>query len=98
MDPDSIVWVTVTKEGDKMTETVTVNKSVEVRSVDEDNVPDNTLIIINGVKQADNKAFTTLDPDQIESIEVIKDKTKMKIYTDKDCEGVIVIQTKSGKK
>jgi hypothetical protein len=40
----------------------------------------------------------TVDPADIESIDVIKDKEMMKKYTDKDYEGVIIMKTKANKK
>lgn len=96
--PDSLVWVEVSKNGDKVIQTVTVEKHVEIRKDSGDELPDNTLIIIDGVKQTDKEAFSKLDPDQIERVDVIKDKDQMKKYTDKTYDGVIVIQTRKAKK
>jgi hypothetical protein len=57
-----------------------------------------TLVIIDGVKHLEKNALAGLDPDQIVSIDVIKDKNKMKKYTSKDFQGVIVVVTKKGNK
>ncbi len=57
----------------------------------------NTLIIIDGVKHMEKDAISSVDPDMIERVDVIKDKKMMKKYTDKDYEGVIIITTKSKK-
>jgi hypothetical protein len=97
-DPQSDIWVVTHKDGDKTVQTVTVEKHIEIRKESGDDVPDNTLIIIDGVKQTDRNAFSELDPDQIVSVDVIKDKTLMKKYTDKAYDGVIVIQTKKASK
>lgn len=58
----------------------------------------NTLVIIDGVKHPEKDAFLSVDPDKIQSVDVIKDKKMMKKYTDKDYEGVIIITTKAAKK
>ncbi len=97
-NPASLEWVEVSKDGDKRIESITVEKHVEIRKEDGDELPDNTLIIIDGVKQTDKEAFSKLDPDQIERVDVIKDKDQMKKYTDKTYDGVIVIQTRKAKK
>jgi hypothetical protein len=97
-NPDSLVWVEVSKNGDKVTKTITVEKNVEIRKEGGVDLPDNILIIIDGVKQSDKDAFSKVDPDQIESVDVIKDKDKMKPYTDKTYDGVIVIHTKKANK
>jgi hypothetical protein len=96
--PASLEWVEVSKNGDKVIESITVEKHVEIRKEDGDELPDNTLIIIDGVKQNDKEAFSKLDPDEIERVDVIKDKDQMKKYTDKTYDGVIVIQTRKAKK
>ncbi len=58
----------------------------------------NVLFIIDGVEHRENNAMLTVDPADIESIDVIKDKEMMKKYTDKDYEGVIIMKTKANKK
>ena len=96
--PATLEWVEVSKNGDKIIESITVEKHVEILKEDGDELPDNTLIIIDGVKQTGKEAFSKLDPDQIERVDVIKDKDQMKKYTDKTYDGVIVIQTRKAKK
>ncbi len=78
-------------------EKVIVTKNINsVKSSDQ--VPSNTLVIIDGVKHPEKDAMISLDPDKIESVDVIRDKKMMKKYTDKDYEGVIIITTKDSKK
>jgi hypothetical protein len=74
-----------------ITKNINMNKSV-------DQAPSNTLVIIDGVKHTEKDALSSLDPDKIESVDVIKDKKMMKKYTDKDYEGVIIVTTKAAKK
>lgn len=62
-----------------------------------DDAPSNTLVIIDGVQYTEKNAMANLDPDDIIEMSVIKDKTKIKKYTDKDYDGVILITTKKGK-
>lgn len=57
----------------------------------------NILYIIDGVEQSDNDALLKTDPDEIQSIEVVRDDHAKK-YTEKEVDGVIIISTKSGKK
>ncbi len=54
------------------------------------------LYVINDeiVSQAE---FQKIDPSDIESLKVIKDKDKMLQYTSKDCEGVIMVTLKNDK-
>ena len=58
----------------------------------------NTLVIVDGVEQPNSNGLTEINPDQVERVDVIKDKTMMKKYTAKDYEGVIIITTKSASK
>jgi hypothetical protein len=53
------------------------------------------LFFIDG-KQVDQKAIKALSPDDIESIEVLKDKAAEKLYNAEN--GVIIIKTKKGEK
>jgi hypothetical protein len=63
-----------------------------------DETPSNTLVIIDGVQHTEKNPMAGLDPDDILEMSVVKDKTKMKEYTDKEYDGVILITTKSGKR
>jgi beta-lactamase regulating signal transducer with metallopeptidase domain len=78
-------------------EKVIITKTVTRGNVDDQELS-NTLVIIDGVKHPEKDAFLSVDPDKIESVNVIKDKKVMKKYTDKDYEGVIVVTTKAAKK
>jgi beta-lactamase regulating signal transducer with metallopeptidase domain len=80
---------------DKGEHVVVIRKSPGVNWTSSDD-PDNTLIIIDGEKQKDKHAWAMIDPDDIESISVIRDKKMMKAYTEEDYEGVIVITKKKG--
>jgi beta-lactamase regulating signal transducer with metallopeptidase domain len=96
--PDSLVWVEVSKNDYKVDENVTVEKHIEIRKDSGNKLPDKTLIIIDGVKQADKEAFSELDPNQIERVDVITDKDQIKKYTDKAYDSVIVISSKKARK
>jgi len=56
-------------------------------------VPDDVLYIING-RTVDKGEFEELDPDEIESISVLKGKEQVSKFTDEDYNGVIKIVTK----
>jgi len=58
----------------------------------------NVLFIIDGEEHLEKDAMLMIDPADIESIKVLKDKKMMKKYTDKDYEGVIIITSKAKKK
>jgi hypothetical protein len=98
VNSDSIVKVEVIRKGDKDVKIITVEKTVEIRNGDGEEADDNTLIIIDGVKQTDKATFSKLNPDKIQSVNVVKDKNEIKKYTDKDYDGVIIIQTRDMKK
>jgi hypothetical protein len=70
-------------------------KQVTVRVTDE-SIPSNTLVIVDGVQHTGKDALEGIDPDQIVSVEVNKDKKAIKKYTDKNYDGVIVVVTKKG--
>jgi len=53
----------------------------------------NTLIIIDGVTR-DNKTLQSIDPNAIESISILKDKSATALYGAKGDNGVIVVTTK----
>jgi|WetSurSiteA1Bulk_404760.scaffolds.fasta_scaffold00151_6 hypothetical protein len=69
------------------------SKDVQWETSDKE-IPSNTLVIVDGVEQKGKDPLAGLDPDQIVTVTVIKDKKSMKQYTDKDYEGVIVVTTK----
>lgn len=55
--------------------------------------PSDPLVIVDGVF----RSFTDVNPDDIESIQVMKDAASTAIYGARGANGVIVIKTKSGK-
>ncbi|WP_221391234.1 TonB-dependent receptor [Dyadobacter sp. NIV53] len=60
-------------------------------SLSGDNEP---LYVVDGFVGAD---FTTINPDDISSVEVLKDASATSIYGSRGANGVIIISTKSGK-
>ncbi len=91
---DSVTTVKVIKKGDH-NEVITVEKTVKIKRTGDQDL-DNTLFIIDGVKQTQNPLIE-IDPDQIESINVINDKSEMNKYTDKEYDGILIIKTKASK-
>ncbi|HLN19858.1 MAG TPA: M56 family metallopeptidase [Bacteroidales bacterium] len=67
--------------------------NIRIRSTGSDNTLENTLFIIDG-KDATREMVESLPPDKIESISVFRNKDQIKVYTEKDYDGVIVIATK----
>ncbi len=55
------------------------------------------LIILDGVKLADNSQLNTIKPNDIESVQVLKDQTAMDIYGPTAKGGVILVTSKSPK-
>ncbi len=96
-DPDSIEDVLVNTNV-MHKEKVIITKTIITSDNSTSEELSNTLIIIDGVEHREKNAISSVDPDMIESVDVIKDKKMMKKYTDKDYEGVIIITTKAKKK
>jgi hypothetical protein len=94
-DPDSLDVLVhtnaMTKEKVVITKNETIIKSGEAE-------PSHTLFIIDGVEHPEQSAFSSINPDKIEKVDVLDDKKMMKKYTDKDYERVIIIKTKAKKK
>lgn len=63
------------------------------KSIDQDSIP--PLILVDGVKV---KSISTLDPNDIESISVLKDRSATEVYGEEGANGVILITTKKIKK
>ncbi|MFD2284761.1 TonB family protein [Pedobacter petrophilus] len=57
----------------------------------------NGLLIIDGVKAVDNKALNTINPNDIESINVLKNNTAINLYGLKAKDGVLLVTTKKVK-
>jgi|GEM_PF-991245 len=89
---DSVVSSQVIRENNIIKIRI-ANKNDNAQNKEEDK-PSNTLIIIDGIKHIEKNAMMELDPDQIVSVEVIKNKNDIKKYTDKEYQGVIIIVTK----
>ncbi len=67
---------------------------IQVRSFSlNDNNGERPLFIIDG-KEIDESCINKLDPKEIESLEVLKDKSSLKIYGTKGQNGVILVTTK----
>jgi TonB-linked SusC/RagA family outer membrane protein len=62
-------------------------------SLSADNVP---LVVLDGIPY--NGSISDIDPDVIENISVLKDASSAAIYGSRGSNGVILIQTKKGKK
>lgn len=80
---------------DKPVNAITVNSKTSHTSVRSTNLDDtsNVLIILDG-KEVGNKTMKELDPNRIESINVLKDKSATDAYGDKGKNGVIIITSK----
>ncbi len=69
--------------------------TIRVRGMNSINGGNNALIVVDGLQGANLNA---LNPNDIESIEVLKDASATAIYGSRGANGVILITTKSGKK
>ncbi|AZA75043.1 vWA domain-containing protein [Chryseobacterium indoltheticum] len=69
------------------------SKPILIRGMSTLNASSNPLYVING-KISDSKAFSTLNPNTIESVSVLKDASATAIYGNRASNGVIVIKTK----
>jgi beta-lactamase regulating signal transducer with metallopeptidase domain len=96
VNPDSIENVLVNTNATHK-EIVTITKTIITPENSTSEELSNTLIIIDGVEHMEKNAIASVDPNMIERVDVIKDKTMMKKYTDKDYDGVIIITTKDKK-
>ncbi len=95
-DPDSLDVLVKTNVMHK--EKIIITKTIITPENSASEELSNTLIIIDGVEHMEKNAISSVDPNMIERVDVIKDKKMMKKYTDKDYEGVIIITTKAKKK
>ncbi|MGV3556575.1 SusC/RagA family TonB-linked outer membrane protein [Larkinella arboricola] len=57
----------------------------------------NPLYIIDGVPTTDPNIFQFMDPNSIESMQILKDASAASIYGSRASNGVIIVTTKSGK-
>ena len=103
INEDMIEHIETTIEHDSAGQKVIKKETVVIRHTNENQNSgkadlSNTLVIVDGVEQPNSNGLAEIDPDQIVSVDVIKDKTQMKKYTAKAYDGVIVITTKSANK
>ena len=71
------------------------NATIRVRGMNSINGGNNALIVIDGLQGG---SLTSLNPNDIESMEILKDASATAIYGSRGANGVILITTKSGKK
>lgn len=57
----------------------------------------NPLYIIDGVPTTDPNVFQFMDPNSVESVQVLKDASAASIYGSRASNGVIIVTTKTGK-
>lgn len=84
-----IMRIEATPGGEKVVR-IGPKKSYSEMSVDE-----RPLVVIDNVVQGSDFDFKTLNPDDIESISILKDRSAEAVYGDKGKNGVILLQTKS---
>ena len=71
------------------------NTTIRVRGMNSINGGNNALIVVDGLQGANLNA---LNPNDIESMEILKDASATAIYGSRGANGVILITTRSGKK
>lgn len=71
--------------------------SIKVRGASSITAGTNPLIVIDGFPITTSNTATLLNPEDIESIEVLKDASSAAIYGSRGANGVIVVTTKKGK-
>jgi TonB-linked SusC/RagA family outer membrane protein len=71
------------------------NTSIRIRGMNSIQGGNNALIVIDGLQGAN---LNTIDPNDIESMEILKDASATAIYGSRGSNGVILITTKGGKK
>ncbi|MBO9676098.1 MAG: TonB family protein [Sphingobacteriaceae bacterium] len=81
---------------DPVKETNTSNVQTD-RVIFKDGVNKDVLIILDGVKLANNNYLSTMNPNNIESVSVLKDQAAMNLYGPRAKDGVILITSKGAK-
>src|SRR6476620_4394745 len=71
------------------------NTTIRVRGMNSINGGNNALVVIDGLQGGN---LNSLNPNDIESIEILKDASATAIYGSRGANGVILITTKSGRK
>lgn len=69
------------------------SKQILIRGISSLNTNSQPLYVING-KISDSKSFSTLNPNTIESVSVLKDAAATSIYGSRASNGVVIIKTK----
>jgi TonB-linked SusC/RagA family outer membrane protein len=70
------------------------NTAIRIRGLNSINGGNNALIVIDGLQGGN---LTSLNPNDIESIEILKDASATAIYGSQGANGVVLITTKQGK-
>jgi len=71
------------------------NTTIRVRGMNSINGGNNALVVVDGLQGGN---LNSLNPNDIESIEILKDASATAIYGSRGANGVILITTKSGRK
>ncbi len=71
------------------------NATIRVRGMNSINGGNNALVVIDGLQGG---SLTSINPNDIESMEILKDASATAIYGSRGANGVILITTKNGKK
>ena len=71
--------------------------SIRIRGVRSLNASSDPLYVVDGVPLMSSSAIETLNPKDIESIDVLKDASATAIYGSRGANGVIIVTTKKGK-
>lgn len=71
--------------------------SVRVRGVRSVTASNNPLYVVDGIPLMSSSSIETLNPRDIESIDVLKDASATAIYGSRGANGVIIVTTKKGK-
>lgn len=81
---------------DSSNDSPTGGVTVRVRGISSINGSNSPLVVIDGVPYGDAGNLTAINPNIIESIEVLKDASATAIYGSRGANGVILITTKNG--
>ncbi|MGC9344712.1 MAG: SusC/RagA family TonB-linked outer membrane protein, partial [Bacteroidales bacterium] len=73
------------------------NSSIKIRGISSISNSTDPLFVIDGVLTDNKFAMNTLNPEDIESVSILKDASAAAIYGSRGANGVIVITTKRGK-
>lgn len=86
-------WKSTANDDSKHLEIVAINDNPQEKVKVKLSKPDNPLIFLDGQEVSDFD-MDSIDPKEIESVNVVKDKSKIEKYGDKAKDGVIFIKTK----